>query len=57
MQDQSPPVDPEDLEREDTDQIECDSCVNGVTPKGGDAGTTRYHCFDCGGSGEKEIQC
>ena len=57
MQDQSPPIDPEALGSEDTDQVKipCDSCVNGVAPKGGDAGTTRYYCFKCGGSGEKEV--
>ncbi len=66
MQDQSSSVDPEALGSEDTgncvlihDQVRilgeilCDSCMNGVSPKGGDAGTTRHCCSDCGGSGKR----
>jgi len=32
---------------------ECPDCIDGIAPKGGDEGSTRYVCPTCGGSGRK----
>jgi hypothetical protein len=35
------------------DSIECPHCENGIAPKGGHEGSTRYVCLDCNGTGRK----
>lgn len=35
--------------------VPCDECVNGMAPKGGNEGTTRYTCTTCRGTGQRII--